>query len=459
MLGTTRPQKKLFFQPQRLEDLIPDDHILVKVDKVLNLSWLEGRVKALYSEERGRPSIPPEQAMRLILAGLILSIPGDRRLMREAQVNLAIRWFARYEVEDRLPDHSSLTRIRQRWGEELFREMFRKVLGDCDRAGLLSKDTVHVDSTLIRANTSIERIVDAHLEEVASENEKEAVRKKICSTDPEATLARSSRGDRFQPRYKAHVAVDDKCGVVVDVKVTTGSANEAPELIEQVKRVEENVGVRPGRVTADAGYSSAENYRELEELGIEPFIAAHGQAKRGKCFPVQRFKYDHVNQIVKCPAGKILRRSHRNRDGWYYIAKESDCRICRFRIQCVSKSQKKRKLLILDGYDARLRAMRRKDKQEEVYIEAMKRHKWKIEGRHAEAKVVHGMGRALRRGLVNVSIQVVLTTIVMNLKRMTASNLLVLQRLLKSLLGNTPSSQENFLLFSNQFAKFPYPIP
>jgi transposase len=436
MLGTTNTQRTFFFEPRKLRDLIPDDHILAKVEKVLNLTWLSDAVRHLYSEGAGRPSIPPESAMRLMLAGLLLSIAGDRRLMREAQVNIAIRWFAGYELDDELPDHSSLSRIRERWGEELFREAFRKVLGDCDKAGLLGKSTVHIDSTLIRADADIGSVVDAHLEEVAMENggEKGAKRKKVCLTDPDATMARSNPKDKFEPRYKAHVAVDDKSGVVVDVKVTTGAANESPELIEQVKRVEENVGVRPGCVTADTGYSSGESYSKLEEMGIKPFIIARKEGKRGKCISAQRFKYDSVNQIVKCPAGKILRRSYRDDKSWCYVAEVSDCRACPLKERCVSKSRKSRRLQIFDGHEARLRALRRKARGDEDYTEALKRHKWMVEGRHAEAKVIHGMNRAQRRGLENVSIQVLLTAVVMNLKRLSATVLLALSRIFKRLL-------------------------
>jgi IS5 family transposase len=439
MLGKVERQQALFFKPQRLRELIPDDHILVKVDRILNLEWLEEAVRPLYSEDEGRPSIPPETAMRLMLAGLILSIPKYRRLMREAQVNIAILWFAGYELGDKLPDHSSLSRIRERWGEELFRKTFKKVLQDCDKEGLLCRSTIHVDSTLIRADANIDSMVDTYLEDIEKENEednkdKDAKKTRVCTTDPDATMARSKPGQKFEPRYKAHVAVDDKCGVVVDVKVTTGSVHESLELIEQVKRVEENVGVRPKRVTADTGYSSAESYRRLEEMGIEPLIVPKREGKHGKCIPIQKFKYDGINKTVKCPAGKILRRSHRESSGWYYIAKEADCHGCRLRARCVARSQKRRKLYIADGYEARLRAVRRKLRGDECFVEASKRHKWMIEGRHAEAKVVHGMNRAMCRGLAKVSVQVLLTAIVMNLKRLVNHSILFLNRTHGSLL-------------------------
>ncbi len=101
-----------------LRELLPDDHVLVRVDRVLDLGWLRAEVEPLYRTDAGRPGIDLEAALRLMLAGLLLGIVHDRRLMREAQVNLAIRWFIGYGLHEALPDHSSLTRIRQRWGAE-----------------------------------------------------------------------------------------------------------------------------------------------------------------------------------------------------------------------------------------------------------------------------------------------------------------------------------------------------
>lgn len=79
---------------------------------------MRGEVADLYATDVGRHGIDPEAALRLMLAGFLPGIVHDRRLMREAQVNRAIRWFVGYELQERLPDHSSLTRIRQRWGPE-----------------------------------------------------------------------------------------------------------------------------------------------------------------------------------------------------------------------------------------------------------------------------------------------------------------------------------------------------
>jgi transposase len=131
MLGSKERGQPELFVSGSLRQLIPDDHVLARVDRVLDLSWLRAEVAGLYCDGNGRPGIDPEVAARLMLAGFLLGIVHDRRLMREAQVNIAIRWFAGYGLHETLPDHSSLTRIRQRWGPERFRRIFERTVKAC----------------------------------------------------------------------------------------------------------------------------------------------------------------------------------------------------------------------------------------------------------------------------------------------------------------------------------------
>src|SRR3990172_6605051 len=100
MLGhQPRPQPTLFI-PGSVDALIPDDYILKRVDRILDLSWLRAVVAEEYSATQGRPSIDPEAAVRLMLAGFFQGIVHHRKLLREAQVNLAIRWFAGYRLDE-----------------------------------------------------------------------------------------------------------------------------------------------------------------------------------------------------------------------------------------------------------------------------------------------------------------------------------------------------------------------
>ena len=432
MIGRQDRWQEDLFVAGPLSSLIPEDHILKEVDKFLDLSWLREEVKDLYCCDNGRPGIDPEAAVRLMLAGFFQGLVHDRKLMREAQVNIAIRWFAGYRLDERLPDHSSLTKIRQRWGDERFKKIFQKTVHCCCDAGLVSGETVHIDATLIRADVSWESLTTEHIETVISENEIEEDKpkgpgrprktprrpKKRSRTDPDATMTTSCNMYRMEPSYKQHGAVDDACGVIVDVDVTTGEQNEGSQLAEQLERIESNIGKTITTVTADAGYAHGMNYELLEDRNIDAVIPPQAENNKPRRIPIRRFKYDAKNQIVKCPGGKILTRCTQDARGWIYRAKSKDCRNCRLRERCVSRTASSRTVLISNGYESLLRARRRHRKGDEKFVRAYSRHRWRVEGMHGEAKTQHGLRRAVRRGLANVAIQAYLTAAVINLKRL-----------------------------------------
>ena len=328
------------FIPGSLSDYVPQDHILRLVHAVLDLSWLEQEVKDAYAPV-GRGCIPPERALRLMLAGFFHGVVHDRALLREAQVNLAYRWFAGYALDEALPEHSSLTRIRQRWGEARFRRIFERSVKQCVAAGLVGGETTHVDASLIRADVSWSSLVPEHVTQVLAENEalEEAPvpkpGKKVSRTDPEASLATTSPGQRLEPSYKQHTAVDDQAGVIVDVQVTTGAVSESRELLAQVARVAEQTGQAPRVVTADRGYASSATYTALEEAGVEAVIPPQPEASPRTGMPLRRFAYDARHDRVRCPAGKHLLRRNQAQQGWFDRASAKDCQACPRRARCV----------------------------------------------------------------------------------------------------------------------------
>ena len=438
-----RCQEELFIASP-LSALIPDDHILKRVERILDLSWIHATVRDRYCQDNGRPCIDPEAALRLMLAGFFYRITGDRELMREAQVNMAIRWFVGYRLDEQLPDRSSLTRIRKRWGSALFREVFERTVKQCMQAGLVNAQTVHIDATLIRADVSWDSVVTRHVEQVVVENKDDdqddnehpptggrgrprsapPKQKKFSPTDPEATMATSSHRHHLEPTYKQHTAVEDTNGVIVNIEVTTGEVSEGHQLIEQVDCIESLTGMSIESVTADCGYAHPNNYAHLEARGIDPVIPPQAVGIRKdkvQRLPLRLFKYDAHKDRVTCPAGKHLHRSSRNitGHGYWYRARSSDCRTCPMRERCISSSASSRNLLIVDNYPALLRARRRKEKGwDEATREKYTRHRWQVEGVHGRAKQQHGLRRAARRGLAEMRIQSYMTAAVMNLKKL-----------------------------------------
>jgi len=426
MIGKPSGRQGELFIPGSLESMIPDDHVLKRVDRVIDLSWLVDEVREAYCAENGRPSVPPESAARLMVAGLLLGIVHDRALIREAQVNLAIRWFAGYPLGESLPDHSTLTRIRQRWGPERFRRILERTVKQCVEAGLVDASMLHVDATLVRADVSWSSLVEMQVKAAGSESdeaeEKPAGRsltgkpKKQSTTDPDATLATGQKHQRLEPTYKQHTAVEDDSGVVADVSVTTGEANEGDELLDQVSRVEATTGQTVSKVTADRGYSSARNYAALEERETDPVIALRPEQRARTRYPLSRFRYDAKHRLVRCPRRRILRPGHTDDRGTWYRADPRDCATCACRAECVPATGHSRTVLIVDGYPALLRARRRRLRRDPVFREAYRRHRWRAEGVHGQLKTQYGMRRAVRRGLANVAIQAYLAATALNLK-------------------------------------------
>jgi transposase len=311
-----------FFVCGSLRDLVPVDHVLARIDRVLAICWLHDALAEVCAPGVGRPAIDPEAAVRLMLAGLLLGIVHDRRLMREAQVNLAIRRFAGFGLDDRLPDHSSLTRIRQRWGAEGFRGIFERTVQACVATGIAKGEVVHVDASLIRADVAWESLAVRHVGAVAEANgdetpepgEDRALRdsmktgrfKKVCLTDPDASMATSGRNRRPEPSYKQHSVVDDQLGVVLEVEVTTGEVNEGEQILARLDAAATSTGAPIATVTADAGYACGKIFGGLEDWNIAAVIPTKAEPIRSPV-PLRRFRYDPKQDIVKCPRGKVLR--------------------------------------------------------------------------------------------------------------------------------------------------------
>jgi transposase len=452
MLGhRDRCQPELFVAGS-LRDILPEDHVLVRVDRVVDLSWLRAEVADAYCADNGRPGIDPEVAVRLLLAGLLLGIVHDRRLMREAQVNIAIRWFIGYRLDERLPDHSSLTNIRKRWGAERFRRIFERTVQACVAAGIAKGEVVHIDSTLIRADVSWEAIARRHADTVAEANGDKAETTShddtsgggsaprshnagvVCTSDPEATLATNRSGRRSEPSYKQHTAVDGQGGVIVDIEVTTGAVHDTMTVERQIDAIPSITGRPIAVATMDCAYATTRVYAALEARNIEAVIPAKAEQRPRKgVIPVRRFKLDARHNLVRCPRGRVLKPHGKpDSDGFqHYRAQPRDCCSCPLRSACFSPAMRRRAILLHKDYPALLRARRKRHRWGEREADFYASHRAKVEGVHGEEKTWHGLARARRRGLRNMKIQAYLTAAVINLKRLIAALIVLMLRALE----------------------------
>ena len=132
---------------------MPADHLLRKIDAVLDLSWLGKNLKPYYSD-RGRPLICPELMIRMLIVGYCYSIRSERRLCQEVELNLAYRWFCRLGLEEKVPDHStfSVNRHGRFRDGDILRKVFEEVVCGCVAAGLVGGEGFAVDASVIEAD-------------------------------------------------------------------------------------------------------------------------------------------------------------------------------------------------------------------------------------------------------------------------------------------------------------------
>lgn len=385
-----------------LESLIPLNHRLRKLDRVLDLSFIHDAVRDRYCQDNGRPSIDPEVAMRLFILQAIEGIRSVRELMNEVQVNLAYRWFIGYRMDEPLPDHSSLSRALDRFGDELFNQLFVQSIAQCQKSGLIEGRVLHLDATAIRADLSMERAGLAD------------------SPDPDARIGRGSDGVMI-PSYKQQTVVDEKARVIVAVGVRPGNAHDHQGAIETIDQAIEHIGQTPEAVCADAAYANGPNAAAMEQRDVRLVSPPRRIGVRAGQFTTEDFVYDDTRDVYECPGDHTLTyigTENTKKQRRRYRAPRSVCTVCALRTSCTTSDRKT--LYISPHYDAlkRLRADAKTASFRAVY-----RARFPVsEGVFAEAKQWHGLRRAWRRGLSNMLMQSLLIAAVLNYKRLMASN-------------------------------------
>jgi transposase len=210
MMGQ-QPRTESLFNYFRLQDQIPEDHLLRLIDSHIDFSFVREQLKDFYSP-MGRPSIDPEVLLRLLLVGYLYGITSERRLLDEVRMHLAYRWFTRLGFEQEIPDHSTFSKNRHGRFRQcgVFRKIFEQIVQRCLEAGLVEGRNLAVDGTLVGANASsqsrvpreklvevaqISRTVQEYLRELERQNpvadpeERPIAQEMVSRTDPDAAWA------------------------------------------------------------------------------------------------------------------------------------------------------------------------------------------------------------------------------------------------------------------------------
>jgi transposase len=435
MMGQQDRSEALFYY-FRLEDQVPENHLLRLIEKHISFAFVREKLKESYSDT-GRPSIDPELLLRILLIGYLYGITSERKLVEELRMHLAWRWFTGLGFDQEIPHHSTFSKNRHGRFQEskLFEQLFEEIVRQCVDVGLVQGDDLSVDGSFVEANASKEsRIAREQLAEAAQVNQTvrqylveleqqnptdEPVheQKLVSTTDPDATYA-TKGGTPARLGYYDNYLVDNESCVIVGVQATAARmSQETVAAQDMLTRFAEWQGRVPESVVADATYGNGEFLQWLMERGITPYMRTRDSAlrKNNPLYGPERFTYLPESNRYLCPAGEQLNYvglNVRNR-AHAYIGSGKRCGACSQKAQCTSGRYKY--LAIHMHEPARQRA---RDLANTPAFATAQRKRKKVEALFAELKNLIGLRRLRLRRMKFVREQFFLAAAAQNLKRL-----------------------------------------
>ncbi len=445
MMGRlTGDQNRLFYSFD-LDEVVPADHLVRRIDGVLDLNWLHGELAPFYSHT-GRPSIDPELMMRMLIIGYVFAIRSERQLCAEVQVNMAYRWFCGLSIESTIPNHSVFSRARhERFRKgDILRRVFERVVGTCMVEGLVGGEAFSVDASLIKADVNPAKRVpgDEPISWPEREKASRAVRDYLSALEEESVDAHPVAGGRTKkPRmaisltdpaaawvayrkvrsifaYHANYLIDNKLGVIVDAEGNRANRiDENRACVAMVERVARRFALKPKRLAADAAYGNARTLKNLMGHGIEPHIPVIDKSARTDgTFSRVDFIYDKGRDLYVCPGGKTLKTTGKVHEGrtLLYRASKFNCDACPLKRECCPMAPSRKVPRDIDE-DVRdhVRALAKSEA-----FETSRRERKKVEMAFAHMKRIFKLDRLRLRGLSGARDEVLLTATAQNLRKL-----------------------------------------
>lgn len=441
MLKRSEPrQMKMAFVT--LDELMPETHFLRELDRLVSFDFIYDKVSDLYSST-GRPSVDPVVLIKMLLIGYLYGIDSERRLEQEITVNIAYRWFLGIDLDERVPDHSTISQLRRRKfdGTSVFRDVFDEIVRKCIETGLVSGKLLMTDSTHIRANANHEMREIIEVPDTPTEYmqklDREAyelglIKEPIeydtsktksvtkSSTDPECGMMKRP-GKPVGFHYLDHQTCDAENGIITDVYVTAGNEHDSTPHTRRLEYQIDKFEMKTEAICADASYDSGEVHNAMLNRNIKTFIPERtrsGTPNYEPAFDPKVFTYDEERDIYVCPAGKVLRYSgYRKKDRRKrYTAKKADCLSCQYKEQCNGHTKNPR--MIDRTLHEKARSIQRQNIGTPEYRAAMRLRKIWCEGNFSHQKANHNLTRTRKRGIERVTEQCLLSACALNLKRL-----------------------------------------
>jgi len=433
MMGHHSRAESLFYY-FRLEDQIPENHLLRLIDRHVNLDFVRAKLKNAYSDT-GRPSIDPELLLRMLLVAYLYGVTSERKLVEELRMHLAWRWFTGLGFDEEIPHHSTFSKNRHGRFQEsnLFQELFEEIVARCVAAGLVKGEHMSVDGSFIQANADhhsrvpreqlaevakVNHTVREYLAELERENPVQAPvpqQEKVSTTDPDSTYA--TKGGPARLGYYDNYLVDNASCVIVGVQATPARlSQESAAARDMIERYRERYGYLPQTLAADTTYGNGELLQWLDERGIAAYIRVkENPAATTDLYGIDKFTYVPGENCYICPEGKLLKYvgvNPLNRTHLYYSTVKR-CRDCSQKSRCTRGKYRTLAIHICEPARQRAHAL-----AQTPAFAISQRARRKVEALFAELKNYIGLRRLRLRRMRFVREQFYLAATVQNLKRL-----------------------------------------
>lgn len=432
-----------------LEDLVPRDHLLRKIDACIDFSFIYEEVKGMYSEiEWGKPGIDPVALFKIVFLQYLYGIRSMRQTIREIEVNMAYRWFIGYDLFEKVPHFSTFGKnySRRFQGTDIFDRIFMRILEEAVACGFVDASEIFIDGTHIKASAnkrkntkeeiavsakSYQEQLDKEIDEDRGAHGKKPLNRDeddgdgtpptpetktvtVSTTDPECGLFHKGEHEQ-QFAYVTGVACD-RHNFVLGYDVAPGNTHDSIMFHELYETVTERFP-EAETVAVDAGYKTPAIMKEIIDSGRIPCVPYKRPMTKDGYFKKYEYVYDEFYDCILCPANQVLQYSTTNREGYReYKSDPAVCRECPMRKQCTGSKacQKVVARHIWEPYMEQAEDYRHTPEYQAVYD----LRKETIERVFGDAKEKHGMRYTQLRGLLKVTMQVALTFACMNLKKL-----------------------------------------
>lgn len=426
-----------------IEQLVPQNHLLRKIDKYIDFDFIYDLVEDKYSLDNGRPSIDPVVLIKIILIQYLFNIKSMRQTIKEIEVNIAYRWFLGLDFYDNIPHFTTFSQnYRRRFKDtDIFDEIFQNILSQALKKGFVDQSIQFVDSTHVKAhanrhkNKKIEveiasKTYQKKLEEEIEEDrrkhgkaplkEKEETKqtKTIIqsTTDPESGLFH--KGEHKEVFAYCVQTSCDKNGWILGYKAFPGNRHDSMTFIPFYE--EKLKDPKLEKLVMDAGYKTPAIAKRLVEDGIQPVLPYTRQKRKldiENPYYKRDYLYDEYYDCYLCPEGQVLRYATTDREGYkQYKSDPKKCQACPNLHRC-TKSKGKQKVITRHVWQEFL------DIAEEYRYtfqgkEEYRRRKETIERQFGSAKEFHGFRYTNMKGIAKMEMKAALTFACLNMKKL-----------------------------------------